>query len=126
MTINALAAADGVIIPVQPDYLAVKGLDLLLRSIAKVRKLINPKLTIYGILLTMVDSRTNNANAFAASLQKTMGERINIFTMRIPHSAWTAEAAQEGKSIYIYDQFGKIATEYESLSKELIDLEQSK
>lgn len=126
MTINALAAADGVIIPVQPDYLAVKGLDLLLRSIAKVRKLINPKLTIDGILLTMVDSRTNNANAFAASLQEAVGERIHIFTTRIPHSDRAAEAAQEGKSIYIYDQFGKVATAYESLSKELIDLEQSK
>ena len=126
MTINALAAADGVIIPVQPDFLAVKSLALLMRSITKVRHQINPKLKIDGILLTMVDSRTNNAKAIAASLQETVGERIHIFTTRIRHSDRAAEAAQEGKSIYIYDQFGKIATEYESLSKELIDLEQSK
>ena len=124
LTINALAAADGVIIPVQPNFLAVKGLDLLLHSIAKVRKLINPKLTVDGILLTMVDSRTNNAKAIAASLQEAIGERIHIFTTRIPHSVRAAEAAQEGKSIYIYDRFGKVATAYESLSKEVIDLEQ--
>ena len=124
LTINALAAADGVIIPVQPNFLAVKGLDLLLHSIAKVRKLINPKLTVDGILLTMVDSRTNNAKAIAASLQEAVGELIHIFNTRIPHSVRAAEAAQEGKSIYIYDRFGKVATAYESLSKEVIYLEQ--
>lgn len=124
MTINAFATADSVLIPVQPNYLAVKGLDLLLRSIAKVRNQINPELKIDGILLTMVDSRTNNAKAIAASLEEAVGERIQIFTTRIPHSVRAAEAAQEGKSIYIYDQFGKVATAYESLSKEVIDLEQ--
>lgn len=124
MTINALAAADSVIIPVQPNFLAVKGLDLLFRSIAKVRKQINPKLTIDGILLTMVDSRTNNAKAISASLQDTIGGRINIFDTRIPHSVRAAEAAQAGVSIYICDGSCKVAAAYTALSKEVIDLEQ--
>lgn len=124
LTINALAAADSVIIPVQLNFLAVKGLDLLLRSIAKVRKQINPKLRIDGILLTMVDSRTNNAKAIASSLQDTLGGKINIFDTRIPHSVRAAEAAQAGVSIYICAGSGKVTAAYTALSKEVIDLEQ--
>ena len=63
MTVNALAAADGVIIPSQPNFLSTKGLNLLLRSIAKIKRQINPRLRIDGILLTMVDNRTNNAKS---------------------------------------------------------------
>ena len=119
MTINVLAAADSVIIPTQPNYLAAKGLDLLLRSIAKIRRQINPHLQIEGILLTMVDGRTNNAKAIAASLEDALGERINIFGTRIPHSVRAAEAAQEGKSIFVYSKSCKVAKAYESLTKEV-------
>ncbi len=126
MTINALAAADSVIIPTQPNYLAVKGLDLLLRSIAQVRKHINPALEIDGILLTMVDGRTNNAKAIVASLQSTIGERINIFNARIPLSVRAAEATLAGKSIYAYDKSCKVALAYKALSKEVTQFEQQK
>jgi chromosome partitioning protein len=126
MTINVLAAADSVIIPTQPNYLAAKGLDLLLRSIAKIRRQINPHLQIEGILLTMVDGRSNNAKIIAAALEDTLGERINIFDTWIPHSVRAAEAVQEGKSIYTYDKSGKVTAAYIALSEEVIALEQQK
>lgn len=119
MTINALVSADSIIIPTEPKFLDVKGLDMLLRSVAKVRRQINPSLQIEGILLTMVDGRTNNAKAIAASLDATLGERIRIFDARIPHSVRAAEAAQEGKSIFVYDKSGKVAKAYEALTKEV-------
>lgn len=119
MTINAFAAADSIIIPTEPQFLAVKGLDLLLRSIANIRRQLNPNLQIEGILLTMVDSRTNNAKAIAASLDASLGERIRIFDTRIPHSVRAAEAAQEGKSIFAYSKSGKVSKAYEALTKEV-------
>ena len=78
MTINALVAADSVIIPSQPNFLSTKGLNLLLRSISKIKRQINPRLRIDGILLTMVDSRTNNAKEIIASLRSTVGEKIRV------------------------------------------------
>ena len=122
MTINALAAADSVIIPTQPNYLTVNGMDLLLRSIVKVRKHTNPALEIDGILLTMADRRTNNAKTIADSLQAAVGAPIHIFDTRIPHSVRAAEAAQEGQSIYAYDKRGNVATAYKALSEEVIAL----
>ena len=119
MTINALTCADRVIIPTQPYYLAVKGLDLLLRSIARVRSQINPALQIDGILLTMVHGRTNNAREIIESLEKILGERIHIFSTRIPHSVRASEASQEGKSIYSYRKSCTVAKAYEALTKEV-------
>ncbi len=119
MTINVLAAADSIIIPTQPNYLAIKGLDLLLRSIAKIRRQINTHLQIEGILLTMVNGRTNNARDIIASLEATLGEKIRIFDTRIPYSVRAAEAAQEGKSIFAYSKSCKVAKAYESLTKEV-------
>ena len=78
MPINSLAAADSVIIPSQPSYLSAKGLDLLMQSIAKVKRQINPKLKIDGILFTMVDSRTNEAKEIIASLRAHYGEKIRV------------------------------------------------
>lgn len=91
MTINALAAADSVVIPSQPSFLSAKGLDLLLRSISKVKRSINPDLKIDGILLTMVDGRTNNAREIIESLRSTVGRSIRIFDTEIPHSVRAAE-----------------------------------
>ena len=96
MTINALVAADCVIIPSQPNFLSTKGLNLLMRSIARVKRQINPKLRIEGILLTMVDSRTNNAKAIISSLRSTVGENIRVFNTEIPHSVRAAECSVEG------------------------------
>lgn len=124
MTINALVAADSVLIPTQPNYLSTKGLNLLMRSVSRIKKQINPKLRIDGILLTMVDGRTNNAKSIIASLRSSIGESIRVFDTEIPHSVRAAESSLEGKSIFAHDKGGKVATAYESLTKEVMQLEQ--
>lgn len=119
MSINALAAADSVIIPLQPQFLSTKGLNLLLRSVARVRKQINPKLRIDGILFTMVDSRTNNTRDIISSLRSAVGDNIRVFKTEIPRSVRAAEAAESGKSIFKHDRRGKVAEAYAALSKEV-------
>jgi chromosome partitioning protein len=124
MTINALVAADSVLIPTQPNFLSTKGLNLLMRSVARVKKQINPKLRIDGILLTIVDGRTNNAKSIIASLRSSIGESIRVFDTEIPHSVRAAESSLEGKSIFAHDKSGKVAAAYESLTKEVVQIEQ--
>lgn len=123
MTINALVAADSVVIPTQPNFLSTKGLNLLMRSVSRVKKQINPKLRIYGILLTMVDGRTNNAKSIIASLRGSIGESIRVFDTEIPHSVRAAESSLEGKSIFAHDKNGKVAEAYDSLTKEVAQIE---
>ena len=123
MTINALAAADSVIIPSQPSFLSTKGLNLLLHSISKVKRSINPNLRIDGILLTMVDSRTNHARDIIESLRQTVGQKINVFDTEIPHSVRAAECSLTGESIFTHDKNGKVAAAYEMLAKEVTVLE---
>ena len=123
MTINALAAADSVIIPSQPSFLSTKGLNLLLHSISKVKRSINPNLGIDGILLTMVDSRTNHARDIIESLRQTVGQKINVFDTEIPHSVRAAECSLTGESIFTHDKNGKVAAAYEMLAKEVTALE---
>ena len=123
MTINALAAADSVIIPSQPSFLSTKGLNLLLHSISKVKRSINPNLRIDGILLTMVDSRTNHARDIIESLRQTVGQKINVFDTEIPHSVRAAECSLTGESIFTHDKNGKVAAAYEMLAKEVTELE---
>ena len=103
MTINALAAADSLIVPLQPSYLSTKGLDILFKSVSRIRKTINPTLRIDGILLTMVDSRTINARNIISSLKATIGQNIRVFDTEIPHSVRAVECALSGGSIYAYD-----------------------
>lgn len=102
MTINALVASDTVLIPVQAAYLPVKGLQQLIRTISMVKKRLNRKLTIQGILLTMVDFRTNYAKDIASRVRETYGSKISIFENVIPLSVKVAEASAEGKSIYCH------------------------
>ncbi len=123
LTINALAAANRVIIPVQANYLSAKGLEQLLQTISKVRRQINPKLMIDGILLTMVDNRTNNAKAIGNLIRETYGEKIKVFDTEIPHSVRAAEISAEGKSIFLHDPGGKVAEAYHALTKEVMQLE---
>ncbi len=99
LTVNALAAANRVLIPVQAEYLPAKGLEQLLSTISKVRRQINPKLQIDGILLTMVDGRTNFAKEISALLRDTYGSKIRVFGTEIPHSVRAKETSAEGKSI---------------------------
>ena len=125
MTINALVAADSVIIPSAPDFLSTKGLNLLLHSISKVKRSINPSLKIDGILFTMVDSRTNNAKDIIETLRDTVGQNIRIFDTEIPHSVRAAECSLTGESIFAHDKTGKVAAAYENLTKEVEQLERA-
>ena len=125
MTNNALVAADSVIIPSQPSFLSTKGLNLLLHSISKVKRSINPSLKIDGILFTMVDSRTNNAKDIIETLRDTVGQSIRIFDTEIPHSVRAAECSLTGESIFAHDKNGKVAAAYENLTKEVEQLERA-
>ncbi len=123
LTINALAASDSVIIPVQADYLPAKGLEQLLQTIGKVRRQINPKLKIDGILLTMVDGRTNFAKDISTLVRETYEGSIKVFKADIPRSVKAAEISAEGKSIFAHDPKGKVAEGYENLTKEVLKIE---
>ncbi len=125
MTINALTAADSIIIPSQPSFLSAKGLDILFGSVSRVRRTINPSLCIDGILLTMVDSRTNNAKDIAKALRTDVGQKIRVFETEIPHSVRAAECSLTGESIFSHDRNGKVAEAYEALTKEVEDIERS-
>ena len=126
LTINALAAADRVIIPVQAEYLPAKGLEQLLYTISKVRRQINPRLSIDGILLTMVDSRTNFAKEISSLVRDTYGSKIKIFNSEIPHSVRAKEISAEGKSIFSHEPNGKVAKAYKSLTDEILRLERQR
>ena len=123
LTVNALAAANRIIIPVQAEYLPAKGLEQLLSTVNKVKRQINPKLQIDGILLTMVDSRTNFAKEISALLRETYGSKIKVFGTEIPHSVRAKEISAEGKSIFAHDPGGKVAEGYRNLTKEVLKLE---
>ena len=126
LTVNALAAADSVLIPVQAQYLPAKGLEQLLQTISKVRRQINPKLKIDGILLTMVDARTNFAKEISSLLRETYGGKIRVFDTDIPHSVRAAEISAEGKSIFAHDSKGKVAEAYRNLTKEVLKIEKQR
>lgn len=122
LTINALAAADSVIIPVQTSYLPVKGLEQLLSTISKVRRQLNRGLHIEGILLTVVDLRTNYAKDIIATVHETYGmdENVGTFATHIPRSVRAEEACAEGVSIYKYRPDCKIARAYMNVAKEVL------
>lgn len=126
LTINALAAADRVIVPVQANYLSAKGLEQLLLTVAKVRRQINPKLRIDGIVMTMVNGRTNNAREIIALIRDTYGGKIKVFDAEIPHSVRAAEMAEVGESIFKHDSGGKVAQAYHELTKEVLWLEKQR
>lgn len=124
MTINALAAADSVLIPVQAAYLPVKGLQQLIETIVTVKKRLNRRLTFEGILLTMVDFRTNYAKDVASKVRESYGERIKIFDTAIPMSVKAAETSAEGVSIFSHCLNGKVAKSYELIAAEVIKNEE--
>lgn len=120
LTVNALAASDQVLIPVQANYLSAKGLEQLLQTVSKVKRQINPKLRVEGILLTMVDYRTNFAKEISALISDTYGSRLKVFESDIPRSVRVAETSVEGVSIFKHDPGGKVADAYRSLTKEVL------
>ena len=120
LTINALAAADTTLIPVQAQDLSAKGLEQLLQTVGKVRRQINPKLKIEGILLTMTDSRTNYGKQIDTLIRQAYGSKIKVFDQTIPRSVRAAETSAAGKSIFQHDPKGKVAEAYQSLAREVL------
>lgn len=120
LTINSLAASDSVVIPVQAHYLPAKGMTQLLNTITKVRKQINPNLKIDGVLLTLVDKRTNLAKATANTIKENYGSVLKIFNSEIPIAIKAAETSAYGKSIIAYDKNSPVSTAYGDLAKEVI------
>ena len=120
LTVNALTAADRLIIPVQSQYLSAKGLEQLLQTVSRVKRQMNPGLKIDGILLTMVDSRTNYAKEIGGLVRNVYGKNIKVYDTEIPFSVRAAEISAAGKSIYEHDPKGKVAEAYKKLTKEVL------
>ena len=120
LTINALAAADEVLIPMMAHYLSIKGMEQLIRTISNVKRKINPKLDIAGILITMADMRTNYSRDIVELLRSTYGESVRIFDSISPLSIRAAETRAEGKSIYLHDPAGKVSAAYAAITQEVI------
>lgn len=123
ITINALACADKVIIPVQSEFLAAKGMSHLLNTVLKVRKQINPNLKVGGILLTMVDGRTNLSKDIANELRSTYGTVFKLYDNQIPRGVKAAESSRMGESVLSYDSSSKVAQSYIDFAKEVLDYE---
>ena len=120
LTINALAAADEVLVPMQAHYLSLKGFEQLIRTISNVKRKINPKLEIAGILITMADMRTNYSREIVNLLRTAYGNDVRIFDSIIPLSIRAAETSAEGRSIYLHDPAGKVAAAYAALTREVM------
>ena len=101
-------------------------MEQLLHTISRVQHQLNPKLKINGILLTMVDNRTNYAKEISNLLRETYGSKIRVFKTDIPHSVRAAEISAEGKSIYAHDPKGKVAAAYLDLTKEVLKVERQR
>lgn len=121
LTINALASANSVIIPVQSEYFALRGMTDLFKIINKVRRQINPTLKIEGALLTLVDSRANLPREIATQLKDNYGSILKLFNTQIPRAVKTAESTSSGGSVFSYDKSGTVANAYSSFAKEVLN-----
>ena len=124
ITINALVAADSVLIPVEAAYLPVKGLQQLIKTIGTVHRRLDTRLSIMGTLLTKVVLRTNFAKDIAEQIREVYGNKIHIFANCIPMSVRAAETTAEGKSIYLHDPKGIVAEGYRFLTEEVLEDEE--
>lgn len=122
MTINALSAADSVIIPVQANYLPTVGMTELLMTISRVQKTTNPKLKIEGILLTLADKRTSLPKEISEAIGRNYGSAIRLFENQIPFAVSAARAPGAGLSIHAYDGKGTVSKAYKSFAKEVISI----
>lgn len=120
VTMNALTAADTVLIPVQAAYLPLKGLEQLIKTIGRAKKYLNPKLGFEGILITMVDKRKNFAKDISEIIRCNYGQVIHTFDSVIPSSVRAEEISAEGVSIFKHDPRGKVAKAYEDLAGEVL------
>ncbi|GHV17015.1 hypothetical protein FACS18949_16840 [Clostridia bacterium] len=121
LTVNALAAANSVIVPIAPKFLDAKGLELLLKAVAQIQRRLNPSLEVDGILLTMVDRRESHTREVISLVENAYGGNIRIFGEHIPRSVRAAEAAAKGASIFSHAPKGKVAAAYEALVGEVLN-----
>ncbi|ANM30579.1 hypothetical protein ABI59_14840 [Acidobacteria bacterium Mor1] len=122
LTVNALASADAILIPVQCEYLALEGITQLMETVRQVREALNPELEIAGILLTMYDDRTSLARQVVAEVREVFGEQV--YETVIPRNVRLGEAPSHGKAIFLYDIRSKGAEAYLKLAKEILDHEE--
>ena len=120
ITINALVAADSVLIPVQTHFLSAKGLEQLIKTICKIKRQLNPEIRIEGILPTMVNGRTVYSREVLQLLKDGYGNRVDFFESSIPEAVKASEATALGISIYRHDPKGKVAAAYEALTREVL------
>ena len=126
LAVNALAAADSVIVPVQAQYLPAKGMTQLVKTIGRVKRQINPHLEIEGVLLTLVDGRTNLAKQIEASLREGYGKTLRMFGATVPLAVRAAETSAYGKSIFQHDAKSPVAAAYAKLAEEGLEDAQRK
>ena len=119
LTLNCLAAADSVLVPIQCEYFALEGVSELLDTVVRIRRTFNPRLAVEGILLTMYDERTNLASQVAADLKDFFGKQV--FDVMIPRNVRLAEAPSFGKPILLYDRSSRGAECYLQLAREVIE-----
>src|SRR5579884_52748 len=119
LAVNGLAAADGLIIPVQAEYLAVYGLAQLLYNVELVRERLNPRLKIWGILLTMVDTRTKHSREVVATVRETFAKQVPVFETHIPVDVKLKESAKAGMTVFTYDPTSRAARAYRDLATEV-------
>ena len=120
LTVNALSAADEVLIPVQAQFLPAKGMTQLLQTVSKVQRKINTNLKVAGIVMTLVDMNTTVAKSTIETIQESFGKNIRVFDTIIPKATKASEATIAGVSIYAYAKDSKVAKAYDNLTKEII------
>ena len=120
ITTNALAMANEVIIPVQSQFLSAKGMGNLLKTISKIKRQLNNDLRVGGILLTLVDRRTNLPREIKQELEENYGTLVKLYNTQIPMAIKTAESTSRGKSIFAYDKTSKVAEAYSFFAKEVL------
>lgn len=123
LTLNALVAADAVMVPLQAEFLALEGVSQLVRTIERVRKAFNPTLDIQGIVLTMVDRRNNLSEAVENDVREFFGQKV--YTTTIPRNVRISEAPSHGKPVLLYDLQSKGSRAYLDLAGEVLKREQS-
>ena len=126
ITINALACSDKIIIPVQGEYLAAKGMGHLLKTVNRIHKQINPDLKIGGVLLTLVDKRTNLSKEVRNTINENYGQVVKIYDTEIPKAVNTAKSTSTGKSIFEFDKNSPVADAYKKFAKEVLDNERTR
>ena len=124
LTLNALAAADAVLIPIQCEYYALEGVTSLMNTIGRVKKTINPRLEIEGVLLTMLDGRTNLGLQVVDQVKKHF--KKEVFAATIPRNVRLGEAPSHGEPIHVYDPKSSGARAYKALAKEVISRDKSR